>query len=180
MVLVTQPTHPAFWKYDEERHHKCQVCNATFQTPPPTRHELMQSFTGPELASLIDLGGIIGAHEVFSQELARQVETLSDFARETSSYDHWVQGCYLITGVEPEDGKVTVTLSSPMELLVLKERLDANLSLVMGGKRLRIVAEKSLEGVLPGHASPPCLPHSTTRGSQRLAVQGILPRRSKA
>jgi hypothetical protein len=40
---------------------------------PPTRHELMASFTGFELASLIEVGCIIGSHAVFDAELESQV-----------------------------------------------------------------------------------------------------------
>lgn len=40
MVLVSQPTHPAFYE-DDVRHHKCNVCLSEFTCAPPTRHELM-------------------------------------------------------------------------------------------------------------------------------------------
>ena len=53
MVLVSQPTHPAFYERDP-RHYKCNVCNGDFTCAPPTRHELMASFTGPELGALIE------------------------------------------------------------------------------------------------------------------------------
>eukprot|EP00443_Scrippsiella_acuminata_P071688 CAMPEP_0115501076 /NCGR_PEP_ID=MMETSP0271-20121206/68205_1 /TAXON_ID=71861 /ORGANISM="Scrippsiella trochoidea, Strain CCMP3099" /LENGTH=425 /DNA_ID=CAMNT_0002929987 /DNA_START=39 /DNA_END=1317 /DNA_ORIENTATION=- len=52
MVLVMQPTHPAFYDRDL-RHQSCGVCKAEFTCPPPTRLELMASFTGPEIAALI-------------------------------------------------------------------------------------------------------------------------------
>ena len=45
MVLVSQPTHPMFYE-DDVRHHKCNVCLGEFTCPPPTRAELMESFTG--------------------------------------------------------------------------------------------------------------------------------------
>ena len=51
MVLVSQPTHPAFYR-DDVRQHVCNVCKTQFTNPPPTRHELMESFTGSELAAL--------------------------------------------------------------------------------------------------------------------------------
>ena len=40
-VLVSQPTHPMFYQ-DDERHHRCNVCAAPFNIPPPTRNDLMQ------------------------------------------------------------------------------------------------------------------------------------------
>jgi hypothetical protein len=72
MVLVSQPTHPAMQR-DDIRHHKCNVCSSTFTCAPPTRHELMQSFTGPEIAALIEEGCIIASGEPFSEELQRQM-----------------------------------------------------------------------------------------------------------
>ena len=35
MVLVSQPTHPAFYERDP-RHHECNVCKSKFTCPPPT------------------------------------------------------------------------------------------------------------------------------------------------
>ena len=75
MVLVSQPTHPAMQR-DDIRHHKCNVCTSAFTCAPPTRHELMQSFTGPEIAALIDDGCIIASGHHFSDELRRQIERM--------------------------------------------------------------------------------------------------------
>ena len=47
-VLVSQPTHPAFYERDP-RHYKCGVCKGVFTCEPPSRLELMSSFTGPEV-----------------------------------------------------------------------------------------------------------------------------------
>jgi hypothetical protein len=80
MVLVSQPTHPAFYT-DDVRHHECNVCKAPFTCAPPTRHELMQSFTGAEIAALIEPACIIAAHAVFSDELERQVEGMPEALR---------------------------------------------------------------------------------------------------
>ena len=49
LVLVSQPTHPRFYA-DDLRHHTCNVCKAAFTCAPPTRLELMSSFTGPSSA----------------------------------------------------------------------------------------------------------------------------------
>ena len=65
------------------------MCKAKFTCPPPTRHELMASFTGPELGALVNPnrnpdpdpnpepnlgalvseGCVIGAHEVFPEDV---------------------------------------------------------------------------------------------------------------
>jgi len=80
--IVSQPTHPAFWK-DDVRHHKCNVCTATFTCPPPSRHELMTSFTGPEIAGMIDTGFVIGAHRIFSEEMNKE-PSLPDLLHDSS------------------------------------------------------------------------------------------------
>ena len=57
-VLVTQPTHPAYWERDE-RQYMCSVCKTPFTIKPPSRQELMQGFTGDELAELLSVGCFI-------------------------------------------------------------------------------------------------------------------------
>ena len=47
-VLVSQPTHPAFYQRDL-RQEVCNVCKGTFDPPPPSRAELMAGFTGAEV-----------------------------------------------------------------------------------------------------------------------------------
>ena len=51
-MVVDQHTHPAYYE-DDVRHHVCSVCKATYTCPPPTRAELMETFTGAEIASLL-------------------------------------------------------------------------------------------------------------------------------
>eukprot|EP00931_Biecheleriopsis_adriatica_P047315 TRINITY_DN27260_c0_g1_i1.p1 TRINITY_DN27260_c0_g1~~TRINITY_DN27260_c0_g1_i1.p1 ORF type:complete len:509 (-),score=95.66 TRINITY_DN27260_c0_g1_i1:152-1678(-) len=149
MVLVTQPTHPAFYDRDL-RHQTCNVCKSEFTCPPPTRHELMASFTGPEIAALIDTGCIIASHEAFSAELERSLEGMPPFMRHRSSYDHWIRGVFLITEVEADDGKLTIPVSSNSMLKSVRERLDADLCAMMQGRRWRLGASESLEGVERG------------------------------
>ena len=67
-VLVSQPTHPAFYE-DDVRHHRCNVCLSDYTCPPPSRGELMESFTGPELAALLEPGCVIASHDQFSSHL---------------------------------------------------------------------------------------------------------------
>ena len=88
MVLVSQPTHPAFYR-DDLRHHRCNVCASAFTNAPPTRHELMESFTGPDLAALIGPNYLIGAARVFSDELQRQLASIPAAHRRESGYEHW-------------------------------------------------------------------------------------------
>mmetsp|Transcript_44422 Transcript_44422/g.96563 ORF Transcript_44422/g.96563 Transcript_44422/m.96563 type:complete len:462 (-) Transcript_44422:272-1657(-) len=148
MVLVSQPTHPAFYDRDL-RHQTCNVCKAEFTCAPPTRHELMSSFTGPEIAALIDKGCIIAAHQVFSVELERRLEEQPAFLRERSGYSHWIRGVYLITAVEVDDGSVALRVDSRSMLTSLRQRLGETLSMSMQGRRLRLAALGSLEGVSP-------------------------------
>ena len=54
-VLVTQPTHPAFYSHDV-RQDVCNVCKGRFDPPAPSRAVLMAGFTGNELAALLEEG----------------------------------------------------------------------------------------------------------------------------
>lgn len=128
MVLVSQPTHPAFYR-DDERHHVCNVCKSGFTCAPPTRHELMESFTGPELAAYIEPGSIIGSNEVFDRELEAQLTRMPAFQRRASSYDHWIGGVYLITRVDRDDG---------LQIFPIKERSQLQVSGMRCGRRCAV------------------------------------------
>ena len=125
-----------------------QVCLGAFTCPPPTRHELMQSFTGSELAALIVPGCVIGAHQVFSDELERQIADLPPFARSMSSYEHWIRGCYLITRVDADDdGEMRIPVDDEAYLTMFKARLGDELAFNIEGKRLKLIPGGALEGV---------------------------------
>lgn len=145
-VLVSQPTHPAFYQRDP-RHYECNVCKGTFTCQPPTRHELMSSFTGPELATYLESGCIIASHAVFTEELMRLTEGLPPALQERSSHRHWMGGVFLITEVAPLDRGLTVPISSATALATLRTRLGTSMSLTSNGQRLRLVAGAALEGV---------------------------------
>jgi hypothetical protein len=68
-VLVTQPTHPAFYERDE-RQFTCNVCASPFSIEPPSRGEMMAQFTGPELAGLLDTGCLIVCEPKTSEYMA--------------------------------------------------------------------------------------------------------------
>eukprot|EP00747_Dinoflagellata_sp_TGD_P042643 gnl/TRDRNA2_/TRDRNA2_142201_c0_seq1.p1 gnl/TRDRNA2_/TRDRNA2_142201_c0~~gnl/TRDRNA2_/TRDRNA2_142201_c0_seq1.p1 ORF type:complete len:453 (+),score=73.61 gnl/TRDRNA2_/TRDRNA2_142201_c0_seq1:38-1396(+) len=146
MVLAGQPTHPAFYKQDA-RHTTCNICLAEFTCPPPTRHELMEAFTGPDLAAMIDIGCIIAADPAVSREMERELERLPLLERTLSNYEHWIRGTYLITAAEEDDGCLTLPVLREHTLDVLRNRLGDSMSVLMHGRRLRIVSAGSLAGV---------------------------------
>ena len=147
MVMVSQPTHPAFYE-DDVRYHKCNVCAAEFNIPPPTRHELMQSFTGAEIAALISEGCVIGSHRVFSDELERQMETMHPIQRMMTGYPHWIKGVYLIVDVREDDGRISLPVRTDASLDRVRQRFQAEaersgydgISLEVGGKKHTILA----------------------------------------
>lgn len=150
MVLVSQPTHPQFYGNDL-RHQTCNVCKSTFTCAPPTRHELMQSFTGAEIAALIEPFHVIGAHEVFSSELERKVVEMPEVMRSMCGYSNWIHGVYLITSVQVENGIQKLLLSHERELRALREKLGTDLSLSSQGNTYCLVSAGSLAGVSSDH-----------------------------
>ncbi|KAF0695292.1 Aste57867_13888 [Aphanomyces stellatus] len=156
MVLVSQPTHPAFYT-DDKRHHICNVCLAQYTCPPPTRTELMESFTGPEIAALIDEGRLIAASPGFSDMLAAdRNETDSRLRRRGSdSYDYWFHGVYLITSVK-ESGDVELPLATPDKLAAIRRQLTHDnqpgdeFGIDVQDMRYVLVPRGSLDGVAPG------------------------------
>jgi hypothetical protein len=123
MVLISQPTHPMFYTTDQ-RHYTCNVCASSFTCAPPTRQELMSSFTGPELGALMEEGCVIGAHDDFSRELATALEGMPEDLAEDSSYHHWAGGVYLITKVTPADAEVRVPVRSAVALSQICRQLS--------------------------------------------------------
>eukprot|EP00756_Hemistasia_phaeocysticola_P010324 Hpha_TRINITY_DN15008_c2_g21::TRINITY_DN15008_c2_g21_i1::g.123942::m.123942 len=118
-VLVTQPTHPAFYERDE-RQHVCNVCKTEFSVPPPSRAELMTGFTGRELAALLEMGSIIASERNTSDRSAGTLAAHHPYIQRTLA--HWVKGVYLITGVEDESASdesdlvIAVNLTRQMDL----------------------------------------------------------------
>jgi hypothetical protein len=100
MVLVSQPTHPSLQSTTDARHCICNVCNAKYTCAPPTRGDLMASFTGPEIAALVEEGCIIASADSFSDYLEATRQATIFFPRSSS---HWIRGVYLITSVSPDD-----------------------------------------------------------------------------
>ena len=96
-VLVSQPTHPAFYQRDV-RQEVCNVCKGPFDPPPPPRAELMAGFTGAELASLLREGVLIVTEQRTSRQMAHTVRTV----RGAGSLRHWIKGIYLITNVDSD------------------------------------------------------------------------------
>jgi hypothetical protein len=148
MVLVSQSTHPAF-QTDDERHHTCNVCKGEYTCPPPTRSELMASFTGAEIAALIAEGCIIASRDVFTQmleETRRSADVL--FPR---SSEHWIRGVYLITQVTSEPLEQELPVSDPALLAALKSQIAEDLTISFQRRKFRLVNKGSLDGVATEH-----------------------------
>ena len=179
MALVSQSTHPDLWE-DSPRHRECGVCKQRFTCPPPSRHELMESFTGPELGAMIDVDFIIASHERFSRQLQEQIDALglrlgglADFAPEAGgpgevpsefleyfaemcSEKHWVRGVYLIVEVEEDEGELLETIENDEDLAVVRQALGEDLSVSIRGDTYHLQPERSLRGAAPsgGGATP--------------------------
>merc|ERR1719160_1522759 len=115
-----------------------------YSCKPPTRHELMASFTGPELAALIDEGCIIASHSDFSAELEHQLTQLPEQLHERTSYPHWVRGAYLIVDVTDGRNRTEKLQLQPQELVALRERLMPTLTLQACGRTYVLASEGSL------------------------------------
>jgi len=141
MVLVSQPTHPAFWS-DDIRHRMCNVCKSNFTCAPPRRDELMVSFTGPEIAALLQEGCMIASAETFTEMMKKQVEE-NPLGALLGGYHNWIDSAYLITDVEENDGTLVLPLETMEELeTVRKKLLDGDLTIKVSDKVYRLVREE--------------------------------------
>eukprot|EP00434_Breviolum_minutum_P044798 symbB.v1.2.040056.t1/scaffold6960.1/size14222/1 len=126
-VLVSQPTHPDLYDHDT-RQRICNVCKTEFTCLPPTRAELLASFTGPELAALIEERCFIGSAENFSRELERQVASFPGIMREGIVCLNWIRGLFLIVKVveDRHRGIVLLRISDDEELGMFMQHLEAD------------------------------------------------------
>ncbi|CAJ1342818.1 unnamed protein product [Effrenium voratum] len=90
---------------------------------------------------------VIASHEAFSAELARSLATMPSMLRHTSSYEHWIRGVFLITQVEPDEGKLTIPIDSEGMLQRVRGKMDARLCLTLQGRHWRVAPREALEGV---------------------------------
>jgi hypothetical protein len=74
------------------------MCKAEFTCAPPTRDELMQSFTGPEIAALIDAKCIIVATSDFSQNMVSGMKQNTKKAFQ-DGWSDWTESVLLIIEV---------------------------------------------------------------------------------
>lgn len=174
-VLVSQPVHPDLYDNDT-RQRVCNVCKAEFTTPPPTRQELLASFTGPELAALIEEGCVIGSADDFSRELQRQVAVFPEAVRESVVCRNWIRGVFLITKVveDRERSLVRLTVDEEGDLSRLLQRLgDDCRTLHLRGRRFALLPEGPFEGL--SESSPPELWREALNGLEFPATLQLRP-----
>lgn len=138
MALVNQPTHPS--TYDKHTlHRRCGICQQEFTTKPPSRHELMASFTGAELAAMISPGYLLATDEAVSHQLERQRdEFLAGRDQIATPYDHWIRSAYLITAVHEDDGMERLLFSSEAAKQELSQLLSGVAYLDLKDRRLKV------------------------------------------
>ena len=84
----------------------------------------------------------------FSDELRRQLEGMPAIHRQLSSYEHWIDGVYLITGVTEDERQFSWRVSDSETLDSVRDRLGSSLTMtVRGNKVLRLASAGALEGV---------------------------------
>lgn len=131
-VLVSQPTHPDLYDMDT-RQRICNVCKAEYSCHPPTRAELLATFTGPELAALIEEGCFIATSRDFSRELERQVRGFPDLMADSIVSRNWIRGAFLIVKVvEDRQREVILRVEDQEDLAGLMQQLGPS------GRTIRI------------------------------------------
>ena len=80
----------------------------------------MQSFTGPEIAAMVQVGIIIASSKEFS-DLIRNTHPIM---RKLTGLEHWLEGVYLITAIEPGEKVLKLLVEDSVELDGLLQRLQ--------------------------------------------------------
>lgn len=148
-VLVSQPTHPDLYDQDT-RQRICNVCKTEFTCHPPTRAELLASFTGPELAALIEERCFIGSADGFSRELERQVANFPGIMREGIVCLNWIRGLFLIVKVveDRHRGIVLLRISDDEELGLFMQHLEGDArTFHLRGRRYQVLPQGPLKNL---------------------------------
>jgi hypothetical protein len=89
----------------------------------------MQSFTGPEIAALLEEACIIASGHPFSEELQRQIQQMPSFMHHSTAYHHWIDGVYLITGVKEDERQIEWHVEDEEILVLARQRLGESLGM---------------------------------------------------
>ncbi|CAE7720790.1 unnamed protein product [Symbiodinium microadriaticum] len=144
-ILVTQPTHPAFYHEDRRMTH-CSVCTQRFSCPLPSRHEMMMSFTGAELAASVQERCLICSSESWSAALRARIHAGLDRAS-ISNLVHWCRGVYLIYYC----GAKQLVLSIPDEAnrTAVLQNLDGSGHIEVQGRQYQVLSDGPLSHLPP-------------------------------
>lgn len=121
-AILSQSTHR---NYQTETEKFCNVCGAEFRTKCYSREKVMVSFTGAEMANMIQPGCLLAATQKSSMHTLRLIEQYEDLQKNLS---HWVKAVFLIAECRTSpDGKsqYIVGLSLTNEIDVNKEKSEA-------------------------------------------------------
>ena len=141
ILLVNEPVHPQLYAAEHDpRTTICGVCRSPYSVAPPSRRELAESFTGPELAEQLRVGSVLAVRPRHSAHL----EAIGGAAA-------FVRSLYLITNVEKDDGSLTLELRTNSEAEALRKRLDAAGDAVLdNGRRFTLAEIRRGSGVVAG------------------------------
>ena len=107
----------------------------------------MQSFTGPEIAALLDVDRFIAARDSFSSMLKAKLSEMPEAMRSYCGYHHWIEGVYLITAVERDSGVEHLNVFTQAELAQFITEFGEGLTITRRDVPMRLVAAGTLEGV---------------------------------
>jgi len=143
-ILTGQPTHPDFYDADS-RHKVCGVCKTEFQCKPPTRLELMQHYTGDEVAGTVKEGGLICSHRGFSRQLESQIALLPAALRAHHHDRHWINGVFLIARVTPDSGAtLKLRITDQAGLNAFAESISEAFTVQARGRQYRLLFQGQL------------------------------------
>lgn len=150
-AILSQSTHP---KYQTGLEKKCNVCFSPFKTQQFTREQLMLTFTGAEMANLIQLGCLLIATEKSSAYNLRLVE---QYPHLESRVSYWTKSVFLITSIDRHQDRTDdlITGYGLTQEITRKRAKRISASEVRGLKNLGLSCRHFIGGpVSPDNAFP--------------------------
>jgi erythromycin esterase-like protein/ubiquitin-protein ligase/putative AlgH/UPF0301 family transcriptional regulator len=101
-AILNQSTHP---KYQSGLENTCNICQTEFNIKKFSRESLMVTFTGNEMANMIQVGCLLVATEKSSNHNLRLMSQYMDDPKLCDNLAHWTKSVFLITSIFRQGGK---------------------------------------------------------------------------
>lgn len=125
-AILSQSTHPSYQTGIEKR---CNICQSEFTIKQHSREHLVLTFTGSEMANMIQCGCLLIATEKSSSHNLRLMEQYAEMDPSlVENLSHWTRSVFLITAIfksrdATKESILGLNLTNPMDFDDVQRRM---------------------------------------------------------